>query len=126
MAIASDGFARRRGLKPGAVVTLDEASVVVVGIMPPTFSFPSPAVDLWVPLPDALRQRSRSAHYLDVVGRIDRAATLAGATDALRTVAARIERDNPSTNRGWGVTVARALPPPRPPLYVSPALRGES
>jgi len=86
-------------------MNLADDLVTVVGIMPPGFDFPSPAVDLWVPMANRLRGRSRSAHYLDVIGRLGPAATLAGATDVLRTIAARLERAYPATNRGWGVTV---------------------
>ncbi len=73
-------------------MNLADDLVTVVGIMPPGFDFPSPAVDLWVPMANRLRGRSRSAHYLDVIGRLGPAATLAGATDVLRTIAARLER----------------------------------
>lgn len=90
----------------GSDIALDDATVSVVGIMPSTFNFPSTAVDLWVPMPDAVRRRSRSAHYLDVIGRLDEPATLAGAAaEVLRTTAARLESAYPATNRGWGVTV---------------------
>jgi predicted permease len=105
VAIASDAFAKRNGFNIGTQLRIDDGTVTVAGVMPASFVFPSPAVDLWVPLPESLRQRSRSAHYLDVVGRLAHGVSVERATDALRTIAARLATDYPSTNRGWGVTV---------------------
>lgn len=105
VAILSDRFARTRGVSLGSRMDVDDDPVTVVGIMPAGFDFPSRAVDLWVPMANRLRGRSRSAHYLDVIGRLGPAATTAGATDVLRTIAARLESAYPATNRGWGVTI---------------------
>ena len=105
VAILSEKFASTRGVSLGSRMNLDDDPVTVVGIMPSGFGFPSPAVDLWVPMRNALRERSRSGHYLEVVARLNPSASLDGATDVLRTVAARLETAFPATNRGWGVTL---------------------
>ena len=105
VAILSEKFASTRGVSLGSRMNLDDDPVTVVGIMPSGFGFPSPAVDLWVPMRNALRERSRSGHYLEVVARLNPSASLYGATDVLRTVAARLETAYPATNRGWGVTL---------------------
>ncbi len=105
VAILSERFASTRGVSLGSRMNLDDDPVTVVGIMPSGFGFPSPAVDLWVPMRNALRERSRSGHYLEVVARLNPPANLDGATDVLRTVAARLETAYPATNRGWGVTL---------------------
>ena len=105
VAIVSEPFARERGATAGSVIDLDDEAVTVVGVMPAGFRFPSAAVDLWVPMRTSLRSRSRSAHYLDAVGRLAPSATVERATDVLRTIAARLETTHPSTNRGWSVTV---------------------
>ena len=107
VAIVSDTFWRTRmnGQAPGAQISLDTRPVTVVGVMPAGFAFPGAAADLWMPIPVAERSRSRSAHYLDVIGRLQPGATVDGAADALRTVAARLASSYPDTNRGWSVTV---------------------
>ena len=105
VAIISEIFARTRGASIGSRVSLDDDPVTIVGIMPAGFGFPSAAVDIWVPMRNALRERSRSGHYLDVVARLNPSATHDGAADVLRTVAARLETAHPTTNRGWGVTL---------------------
>jgi len=108
VAVVSQEFWRTRlhGAPPGGEISLDAAPVIVVGVMPAEFTFPSPAVDIWIPMMDSRRARSRSAHYLEVIGRLAPAANAEGALDTLRTVAARIEKAFPETNRGWGVTLA--------------------
>jgi len=89
----------------GTTLTVDGAPATVVGVLPPSFEFPSRDVDLWMPLSHDELTRSRSAHYLDVVGRLAPGVSMAAATDALQTVAARLAVQYPDTNRGWGVTV---------------------
>jgi putative ABC transport system permease protein len=88
----------------GSGVTIDADAVTIVGVMSPAFDFPSPEVDMWLPLPEGQRSRPRSANYLDVVGRLAPGASPEAATDVLRAVAARIAADHP-TMQGWGVTV---------------------
>src|SRR4029453_10201908 len=48
----------------------------------------------------------RSAHYLDVIGRLGPSVTVEGAAASLRTIAGQLESQYPSTNAGWRVTVA--------------------
>ena len=105
VAIVSSAFARARERVAGTTVTVDDVPTEVVGVMPEGFAFPSNAIDLWVPMAQSLRDRSRSAHYLDAVGRLADGATLQSATAVLQTVAARLEQQYAATNRGWGITV---------------------
>ena len=85
-------------------ITVDGSSYAVVGVMPASFAFPSADVDVWVPIPDSYRRRSRSAHFLDVVGRLSQGVSLERGGAVLSTMAARLEAQYPDTNRGWGVT----------------------
>ena len=55
--------------------------------MPAAFQFPSPDIDVWLPLPDGLRSLTRSARYLDVIGRLAPAVTPGRARDVLQTIA---------------------------------------
>jgi putative ABC transport system permease protein len=85
-------------------ITVDGAPYTIVGVMPASFAFPSAAVDVWVPIPDAYRRRSRSAHFLEVVGRLAPDVSLEKGTAVLSTSAARLEAQYPDTNRGWGIS----------------------
>ena len=89
----------------GTSLTVDGVPAVIVGVLPPSFGFPSRDVDLWIPLRNDELARSRSAHYLDVVGRLAPGVSMAAGRDVLQTVAARLAIQYPETNRGWGVTV---------------------
>lgn len=107
--VVSHEFWRTRlSARPDAVgeaITLDGSASTIVGIMPASFGFPSAAVDMWVPMPASLRLRSRTAHFLDVIGRLAPGVAEEHAAGVLRTVAARIEAAHPQ-KRGWSVTTA--------------------
>jgi putative ABC transport system permease protein len=89
----------------GSALTLDGRPLTVVGVMPLAFRFPTSDERLWTPLADSLRGQSRSAHFLGVIGRLSAGASLEGGTEALRTIATRLETQYPESNRGWSVTV---------------------
>jgi predicted permease len=86
-------------------ITVDGSPYAIVGVMPASFAFPSALVDVWVPIPDSYRRRSRSAHFLEVVGRLAPDVSLDNGLAVLSTSAAQLEARHPDTNRGWGVTV---------------------
>lgn len=79
-------------------ITLDGLSYTVAGVMPKGFEFPiqSERVEIWTPLeqPEDLAQL-RSAHYLDVVGRIKTGVSLAQARADLDAIASRIAQQYP-------------------------------
>ena len=85
-------------------ITVDGSPYTIVGVMPASFAFPSAEVDVWVPIPDSYRRRSRSAHFLDVVGRLAPGVSLEKGSAVMSTIAARLEAQYPDTNRGWGIT----------------------
>ena len=89
----------------GRAIVLDGRPSTIVGVMPGSFVFPSAHARLWMPLGDGWRAQSRSANFLEVVGRLAPGATMGAAVDGLRTVARRLEATYPETNRGWSVTV---------------------
>ena len=73
--------------------------------MPRSFQFPASDARLWMPLADRTRGDSRSAHYLDVVGRLGDGVQQSAAAEGLKAVAARLAAAYPETNRGWSTTV---------------------
>ncbi len=117
--ILSDGLWRRRfGGDPsivGRALQLGGRTVEVVGVMPPDFQFPPPVsfeaiklpepADIWIPLRDKEFSYQRGAHFLTVVARLAPGATVASAREEMAVVAARLARQYPDSNVGWGATV---------------------
>ena len=90
-------------------LTLDGEAYTVVGVMPAAFSvasFGATARDVWVPLAytDAARA-VRENHNAQVVARLAPGADLSQADSELRVISARLEREFPKENAGWGSTV---------------------
>jgi predicted permease len=92
----------------GKTVRLDDAPRVVIGVMPPSFHFPSTGVQLWTPL--VLREEDfaeRDNTYLQAVGRLAPGATFEQARAELALVAARLAREHPETNAEVGFSFFR-------------------
>ena len=103
----------------GKSITLEGASYVVVGVMPPRFDFPpffdlqggvySRSPDVWLPLDLqsgkilGMDINSRGALCLEVLGQLRPGVSLAEAQAKLETVNARLEQEYPETNKDWGV-----------------------
>jgi putative ABC transport system permease protein len=90
----------------GEAITLDGDRYSVVGVMPPSFDFPQPDVDVWAPwaLDEEDRQNRRS-HNLMVIGRLKPGQTLERAQAELDALAAGITELYPEHMTGWGVNV---------------------
>jgi putative ABC transport system permease protein len=89
----------------GRSVRLNGRAYTVVGVMPPTFAFPAADTDFWMPLPDSMRSRQRSARWMDVIGRLSPAISASRGEEVLRTIAGRLAAEYPRTNTGWSATV---------------------
>ena len=84
----------------GRSILVNGAPAVIVGVMPDRSGFPSTA-NVWLPLartPDFADEK-RDARTLRVFGRVQDGATLAETRTALESIAARLSRDYPETNR---------------------------
>ena len=88
-------------------IQLHGSSYTVVGIMPASFEFPSPDVELWKPLlrDPELIPGDRGRHFAHAIGRLKRGASLEQAQIEMDTIADRLARAYPKSNRGWGVAV---------------------
>jgi putative ABC transport system permease protein len=108
VAVLSDGLWRRRfGADPGIVgrtLMLDGEPRTVVGVAPPGTGLPLRG-EIWVPLAANPAEESRGAHHLTVLGRLKPGVTLARARTELAQIAARLERQYPDSNAGWGTVV---------------------
>jgi putative ABC transport system permease protein len=110
--LLTDGLWRRRfGADPavvGTTITFDGRGYQVVGILPPRWWWPAP-IDVLVPLsltPED--RRMRSAHFLEVLGRLKDGVSEAQAAEELNVVGARLARDYPDDNENHGPRI-RAL-----------------
>ncbi len=93
----------------GRPMVLDDKPYTIVGVMPPQFLFPTPAAQLWVPLPmTAADRENRTGHTLVAVARMGDGVTFAAASADLHAAADTLRRDYPASNKEWGVTVVPA------------------
>lgn len=90
----------------GTRVTLNDRPYTVIGVMPPTFAFPTRRAQFWLPYavnPDDYADRSND--YLYVVGRLKPGVTLTAARTELDLLAARSRTQYPKDNEGVMATV---------------------
>jgi putative ABC transport system permease protein len=111
--VLSNGFWKSHfGAAPDAVgrtLTLDGEAYTVVGVMPAGFSIASWSItrrDMWVPVAYTDAERAvRDNHNDQVIARLKTDVDLADAEAEMKGISARLERDFPKENAGWGATV---------------------
>src|SRR5829696_4571062 len=90
----------------GRTVLLNSVSHDVLGVMPPSFAHPDTAA-VWTPLAPSERlvpvMQSRTAYWLQVVGRIKPSIDRRAAQSEMDVIAASLERQYPDANAGIGV-----------------------
>jgi len=97
-------FSGDRGVV-GQTIRVNGESATVVGVMPPSFQYPADA-ELWMPFASALNQFNRSLFMLKVIARLKPGATITQARTELETIAQRLARQYPETNKDRGVHLA--------------------
>ncbi len=109
--ISHDFWRTRMAQKPevlNTTVQIDNRAMIVIGILPPTFSYPQGA-DLWH-LTDAVKkeyQEPRATISWSVLARLRDGVTIEQAQAQLTPIAERLEQQYPTTNAGRSVEVAR-------------------
>jgi putative ABC transport system permease protein len=87
----------------GKAVTLDTNRYVVIGVMPPTFAFPSTTTEVWVPfVPTTDELRSHGLQEASAIARLRRAFRLEQAQAEMDAIGARLANAYPKTNKGRG------------------------
>jgi len=76
----------------------------VVGVMPVRFEFPENQ-RLWIPLAPHAHKDQRRVRYLFAFGRLEPGVTRERAVEDLSTISARLAKQYPETNEGWGPSV---------------------
>ncbi|HJR63062.1 MAG TPA: ABC transporter permease [Gemmatimonadaceae bacterium] len=98
---------RRFGGDPailGRTITLNDASHVVLGIMPAGFRFADQEPSVLVPLAfERFELMSRAKRMFNVVGRLAPNVALRRAADEMRAIALETAAAHPATNDGWSV-----------------------
>ena len=93
----------------GRSLALDRESYSIVGVMPAGFTDSGWAItarDLWVPVAYTNEERAvRENHNAQVVARLKPGVSVAQADAEMVAISARLERDFPKDNAGWGATV---------------------
>jgi predicted permease len=111
VAVIGHGLWQRRfGGDPGTVgrvVTIDDRSVTIVGVMAQGFGTGRPDTDLWLPLTIDRANAPRGGRSLTVVGRLAAGATLDQARAEIASIAATLARQYPAENGGWGTTLVQ-------------------
>lgn len=89
----------------GKTIELDNQSCLIVGVMPPAFDFPSHA-QFWKPLAWSDEQRAvRGNHNYTVVARLRHGMAIAQAQAEMDTISARLAKQYPIDDAGWGAVV---------------------
>jgi putative ABC transport system permease protein len=108
--LVSERFWRRRlNADPSAVgqqLRFGTAAPAIVGVMPASFRFPIPDVDVWWPVTlNPSLARLREATWYTVVGRLNPRVTAAQAQTDLSTVQRQLALQYPATDAGLTVVV---------------------
>lgn len=95
----------------GRPITLNDESVIVVGVLPASFDFgsvfaPGAHIDAFVPFP-LTAETNRQGNTLAIVGRLKPGVTLASAAAELRVLGPQIEAARPENSFGPRVTSLR-------------------
>ena len=88
-------WGRRFGSDPGIIgraLTIDGEPYTVIGVMPPSFTYPGERLDFWIPLstiPADGIGRGRDSRFLDVIGRLKPGSSIEKAHDDLAALSRR-------------------------------------
>ncbi len=90
----------------GRSVRLNGEPFTVIGVMPPGV-FDREWQDVWTPLAFRPKDMTRDYHWMISWAQLKPGVTLEQARQQMDSIGARISRDYPESNKGWGVTVDR-------------------
>jgi putative ABC transport system permease protein len=88
-------------------ILLDNEPHVVIGVLPAGSAFDRAFNQLWRPLAFEPSNMTRDFHWLVSFARLKPGVSLHQAQANMTAIGARIERDFPDSNKGWGVIVER-------------------
>ena len=90
----------------GAKLRIEDKDYPIVGVMPPSFDFPSRNVDLWEPSPlDAPFETNRNLTWFNVIGRLKPGVSVHQAAADLATLQAQLGKQYPHPDGELNVEV---------------------
>src|SRR6185369_15447941 len=92
----------------GQTIRLDDEPHTVIGIMKGTFAFPAwnPAPKMWTCIQWTPKEKAvRGNHNYLAIGRVKPGVSIHQAQSELSTIAARLEKEYPADDTGWGALV---------------------
>ncbi len=97
----------------GSPILLEGAPYTVVGVMPPSFGFPSADIEMWMFLStipqSSIPLQIRAVRFLDAVGRMKPGVSVEQAQTELSGVASALSEDHPDTNDELTAATVRPL-----------------
>ena len=97
--ISENLWRRRYGADSSVIgrrIEIDHGARMVVGVLPRSFGFPSPSVDVYYPAPVPVRRPGIALRYLEVIGRLREGTTPAAAEAELNELVPRLAERFPS------------------------------
>src|SRR6202163_57736 len=88
-------------------ILLENEPYTVIGVLPAGSAFDRAFNQLWRPLAFEPSNMTRNFHWMVSFARLKHDITLQQAQANMNAIGARIERDFPDSNKGWGVIVER-------------------
>jgi len=88
-------------------ILLDNEPHTVIGVLPAGSAFDRAFNQLWRPLAFEPSNMTRNFHWLGSFARLKKGVSLEQAKLRMNVIGARIEREFPDSNKGWGVVVER-------------------
>src|SRR5439155_5259506 len=109
--VISDVFWRaRRKSDPDVVgqsIVLTGVRRTIVGVMPPSFRYPTATTEAWIPAQTGgALARERRARFYQTVGRLKPGVTRERAEADLVAIQTRLGEQFPETDRGWSALLA--------------------
>jgi predicted permease len=89
----------------GRKVLLNDEAYEVVGVMPPTFNFPSRETELWTPLRLDSSDTDRTNNYLQVLARLKPGVSIEQARAEMAVIASQLQQQYPKENEQTGANV---------------------
>jgi putative ABC transport system permease protein len=98
-----DRYAKDPGILK-KTIRVNDVPTTVVGIMPPGKRFPE-ETDMWSPLIPTAQMEHRSERNVTLFGRLANGVSMAAARTELSTLADRLAKEDPETNKGLTASV---------------------
>ena len=93
-------------------ITSNRMTYTIIGVMPPSFDYPSPQVEAWAPISletDDMVPHRRGIRWMSVIGRLKSGLAIQQAQNETSLKLKQLETAYPITNSGWGASTVVSL-----------------